>query len=42
MIIGNPQTDINKNDCYGANAFWIASFYGHTEVSSMAEFSNFK
>jgi hypothetical protein len=33
MIVTNPNTRINKTDAYGVNAFWVAAFYGHVEVS---------
>lgn len=33
MILTNPNTRINKTDAYGVNAFWVAAFYGHVEVS---------
>jgi len=33
MIVTNPNTRINKTDAYGVNAFWVAAFYGHVDVS---------
>ena len=33
MIVTNPSTRISKTDAYGVNAFWVAAFYGHVEVS---------
>lgn len=32
MIVCNPQTNINKTDKHGVNAFWVAAFYGHVEI----------
>ena len=32
MIANNPNTDINKTDCYGVNAFWLSAFYGHIDI----------
>ena len=34
LILKNKETDINKTDFYGINAFWIASFYGNIDVNS--------
>jgi ankyrin repeat protein len=32
LIVSNPNTDLNRTDNYGVNAFWIASFYGNLEI----------
>jgi ankyrin repeat protein len=31
-MLKNKTININRCDSYGINAFWIASFYGHTEA----------
>ena len=36
-MLHNTSIEINKSDNYGVNAFWIASFYGHVEVSTIID-----
>jgi len=31
-MLQNSTIEINKTDAFGVNAFWMAAFYGHTEV----------
>jgi ankyrin repeat protein len=31
LMLNNQTLDINKQDKYGVNAFWIAAFYGKIE-----------
>jgi hypothetical protein len=31
LMIANKTIEINKQDRYGVNAFWIAAFYGRIE-----------
>ena len=42
LIANNPMTEINKADCYGVNAFWIAAFYGHVDVIAIEINLSFK
>lgn len=32
-LLANNKIDVNKCDKYGVNAFWIATFFGHVDVS---------
>ena len=34
-MLKNEDIDINKTDRYGVNAFWIAAFYGNTQVMKL-------
>lgn len=35
LMLKNEDIDINKTDRYGVNAFWIAAFYGNTQVMKL-------
>lgn len=32
IMLNNPSLDINLQDKFGVNSFWITAYYGHAEI----------